>query len=124
MDVEVTNPWTGKVEKRYAYQPWETADAALERARLAFEPWAARTLADRGAIVTRIGAELRERRGDIAAIMTAEMGKLKREALAEVEKCAACCDYYAAHAADYLREQDIPTEARRSYVRFAPMGCV
>jgi succinate-semialdehyde dehydrogenase/glutarate-semialdehyde dehydrogenase len=98
---------------------------ALERARLAFEPWAARTLADRGAIVTRIGAELRARRGTLQTIMTARgWASCGAKALAEVEKCAACCDYYAAHAADYLREQEIPTEARRSYVRFAPMGCV
>src|SRR5205085_3509577 len=56
--------------------------------------------------------------------MTAEMGKLRREALAELDKCASACDYYAAHAQDYLREQPVPTEAVRSYVGYEPIGCV
>jgi succinate-semialdehyde dehydrogenase/glutarate-semialdehyde dehydrogenase len=124
MDVEVTNPWTGQVDHRYAYESWEVADAALARARAAFEPWAALGLEARGARVARLGAVLRERREPIARTMTAEMGKLHREALAEVDKCAAACDYYAAHAGEYLQEKAIPTEARRSYVRFAPVGCV
>jgi succinate-semialdehyde dehydrogenase/glutarate-semialdehyde dehydrogenase len=56
--------------------------------------------------------------------MTHEMGKLKAEALAEVDKCAAACEYYADHAADYLKPQLIDTEAQRSYVRYEPIGCV
>jgi succinate-semialdehyde dehydrogenase/glutarate-semialdehyde dehydrogenase len=34
------------------------------------------------------------------------------------------CDYYAEHAADFLRNEIIPTEARKSYVSFQPMGVV
>lgn len=56
--------------------------------------------------------------------MTHEMGKLKAEALAEVDKCAAACEYYADHAADCLKPQLIDTEAQRSYVRYEPIGCV
>ncbi|RYZ68733.1 MAG: aldehyde dehydrogenase family protein, partial [Lysobacteraceae bacterium] len=56
--------------------------------------------------------------------MTSEMGKLRKEALAEIEKCAGACDYYAEHAAGYLADQPIATEASKSYVRFEPIGCV
>src|SRR3546814_20328813 len=56
--------------------------------------------------------------------MSAEMGKLQREALAEIEKSAAACDYYAERAGDYLAEQTIRTEARRNYVSYEPIGCV
>src|SRR3546814_11815937 len=56
--------------------------------------------------------------------MSAEMGKLHREALAEIDKSAAACDYYAERAGDYLAEQTILTEARRSYVSYEPIGCV
>ena len=56
--------------------------------------------------------------------MTEEMGKLHREALAEVDKCADACEYYAQNAAGYLAEQAIATEAARSYVRYVPLGCV
>ncbi len=124
MDVEVTNPWTGQVDYRYTYQDWEAADARLAAASTAFPAWSSRPLAERGALLVRVGATLRERREAIARIMTADMGKLHREALAEVDKCAGACDYYAAHAADYLREQPVATEAVRSYVRYTPIGCV
>jgi succinate-semialdehyde dehydrogenase/glutarate-semialdehyde dehydrogenase len=74
--------------------------------------------------VRALGDALRARRNAIAATMTAEMGKLRREALAELDKCASACDYYAMHAQDYLREQPVPTEAVKSVVTYEPIGCV
>jgi succinate-semialdehyde dehydrogenase/glutarate-semialdehyde dehydrogenase len=56
--------------------------------------------------------------------MAVEMGKLVKEGLAEIDKCAAACSYYAEHAAGYLRDVPIATEARRSYVHYEPIGCV
>ena len=124
MDVETRNPFTGAVEYRYAYQDRAAMESALAAARAAFPGWAARPLAERGAFVRAIGAQLRENRERIAATMTAEMGKLRREALAELDKCAAACDYYAGHAHEYLREQPVATEAVKSYVSYEPIGCV
>jgi succinate-semialdehyde dehydrogenase/glutarate-semialdehyde dehydrogenase len=43
---------------------------------------------------------------------------------AEVEKCAAACDHFADHAADYLATETIGSDADRSYVRFDPIGAV
>jgi succinate-semialdehyde dehydrogenase/glutarate-semialdehyde dehydrogenase len=124
MQVESVNPWTGAVEYRYDYQGEAVVEAALEAARRAFEPWAALPLGRRGEYVRAIGAALRARRAEIADTMVSEMGKLRREALAEIEKCAGACDYYADHAADYLHEQPIATEAVKSYVTYEPIGCV
>ncbi|HBK46135.1 MAG TPA: succinate-semialdehyde dehydrogenase, partial [Xanthomonadaceae bacterium] len=86
--------------------------------------WAGQPLEARAALLRKAGQELSRRREDIQRIMTAEMGKLRREALAEVDKCAQACAFYADHAADYLEPQPIPTEAQRSYVRYEPIGCV
>ncbi|MFT3806491.1 NAD-dependent succinate-semialdehyde dehydrogenase [Arenimonas sp.] len=124
MSVEVINPWSGEVEYRYDYQGAESVESALAHAHAAFPAWSALSLDERAVFVRRIAAAMRQHRERIAAIMTAEMGKLRREALAEIEKSAAACDYYAAHAGDYLRDQAIPTEATRSYVSYEPLGCV
>jgi succinate-semialdehyde dehydrogenase/glutarate-semialdehyde dehydrogenase len=124
MAVESVNPWTGSVEYRYEYQDAATVEAALAASSRAFEPWAALPLEARGEFVKKIGAALRARREDIASVMVAEMGKLRREALAELEKCAGACDYYASNADKYLHEQPIPTEAVKSYVSYEPIGCV
>jgi succinate-semialdehyde dehydrogenase/glutarate-semialdehyde dehydrogenase len=124
MDVETRNPWTGEVEYRYAYQDRAAVEATLAAAHAAFPAWSARPLAERGACVRALGDALRARRNAIASTMTAEMGKLRREALAELDKCASACDYYATHAQDYLREQPVPTEAVKSVVTYEPIGCV
>ncbi|WP_180322606.1 aldehyde dehydrogenase family protein, partial [Xanthomonas perforans] len=124
MSYDTVNPANGQVEHTQ-----QTLDAAAIEARLAasakaFPAWAALPLAERGALLRRIGEELTKRREDLQRIMTAEMGKLRAEALAEVDKCAQACAYYAEHAADYLAPRDIPTEAQSSYVRYEPLGCV
>ena len=124
MTVEITNPWTGEVEYRYDYQDWPVVDATLARSAAAFPAWSRRPLAGRGDLLRAVGEKLREHRERIARTMTAEMGKLQREALAEIEKSAGACDYYAGHAGDYLADTPVRTEAARSYVAYEPLGCV
>jgi succinate-semialdehyde dehydrogenase/glutarate-semialdehyde dehydrogenase len=124
MTVESVNPYTGQAEYRYEWQSATEVEAALEASRKAFPAWAALPLERRGELLRKAGEQLRARKGQIQRLMTAEMGKLKQEALGEIEKCAAACDYYADKAAGYLREQPIATEAAKTYVRYEPIGCV
>ncbi len=124
MFTEIPNPATGQIEHRQELMGANAVEAALHAAQTAFPEWAQRPLEARGAVLRKVGALLRERREAIAGIMTAEMGKLKAEALAEVDKCAGACDYYAENAARYLAPQSIETEAQASYVRYEPIGCV
>lgn len=124
MAVETVNPATGKVEYTLELMDSGAIESILVAAESAFPQWSARPLAERGDCLRKVGAQLRARRDGIQKIMTAEMGKLRKEALAEVDKCADACDYYAEHAAGYLQDQPIATEASNSYVRFEPIGCV
>lgn len=124
MATEIVNPWTGKVEYRYAMMEGAAIEAKLAAAERAFPMWSAQTLSDRADVLSTVARALRAGKESIATIVTAEMGKLRREALAEIEKSAGCCEYYAAHAAQYLDDEVIATEARRSFVRYEPIGCV
>ena len=124
MTVETVNPATGKVEYTLELMDSAAIESILAASASAFPLWSARPLAERGELLRKVGAQLRARRDAIQKIMTAEMGKLRKEALAEVDKCADACDYYAEHAAAYLQDQPIATEASNSYVRFEPIGCV
>jgi acyl-CoA reductase-like NAD-dependent aldehyde dehydrogenase len=67
---------------------------------------------------------MRKNREDYARIVTEEMGKPVRQSLAEIEKCAWVCDYYADHAEVFLRDELIPTEFRKSFVSFEPLGVI
>jgi succinate-semialdehyde dehydrogenase / glutarate-semialdehyde dehydrogenase len=124
MKVDIVNPATGKVDRSQPLMDAAAVEAVLAASQPAFRAWSARPLAERGELLHRVGSELRRRRDDIQRVMTAEMGKLRKEALAEIDKCAGACDYYANHAADYLRDEPINTDGSRSYVRYEPIGCV
>ena len=124
MTVETTNPATGKVEYTLELMDGAVVETILAASKTAFPLWSSRPLQERGDLLRKVGAQLLARRDDIQKIMTAEMGKLRKEALVEIDKCAGACDYYAEHAADYLKDRPIATEASNSYVRFEPIGCV
>jgi len=124
MSVEITNPWTGQVDYRYHYMNEAAVELRLAKSLSAFPSWSATTLEQRGEILKRIASVMRAKKETVARIMTAEMGKLHREALAEIEKSASACEYYAEHAVEYLRDSNIKTEATRSYVTYEPLGCV
>jgi len=124
MTIDTINPATGQVEYRHELMTGAQVDAVLAASQRAFPGWSARSLPERGKLLRAVGAELRRRREDIQRTMTAEMGKLRKEALAEVDKCAGACDYYADHAADYLQDRPVATDGQRSYVRYEPIGCV
>lgn len=124
MTVETINPATGQVEYRHELMTPAQVEAVLAASRAAFPGWSQRSLESRGEVLRAVGAALRRRREDVQRTITAEMGKLRKEALAEVDKCADACDYYAGHAAGYLADQAIATEGRASYVRYEPLGCV
>jgi succinate-semialdehyde dehydrogenase / glutarate-semialdehyde dehydrogenase len=124
MTVENINPWTGLVEYRYEYFTPVQIEAKLAASQAAFPAWSALTFAQRAAYMNRVAELLREHRERIAGIMTAEMGKLRREALGEIEKSAGACEFYARQAQEYMRDKDIATEASHSFVSYEPIGCV
>jgi succinate-semialdehyde dehydrogenase / glutarate-semialdehyde dehydrogenase len=70
-------------------------------------------------------AEILERdREQFARIMTQEMGKTCQSAIAEVQKCALVCRFYADKAAEFLAEQYIESDASKSYLAYQPLGII
>ncbi|MBB4125361.1 succinate-semialdehyde dehydrogenase/glutarate-semialdehyde dehydrogenase [Xanthomonas translucens] len=124
MPYDTVNPATGQVDYSLELMDAAAVEQRLAASAQAFRAWAETPLEQRGALLRQVGAQLRARREELQRVMTAEMGKLRKEALAEIDKCADACDYYAEHAVDYLREQPVATDAQRSYVRYEPLGCV
>ena len=61
---------------------------------------------------------------EFATLMALEMGKPLKQGIAEAEKCALVCDYYAEHAEAHLAPEIIETDAAKSYVAFDPLGVV
>lgn len=118
------NPHSGQLIRSYDAQDDAEVDRQLGLAEAAFEDWRKSGFADRAQLMKAAGGLLRERRQQLAELMADEMGKVLRDGLAEIEKCAGCCDYYAGNAERFLARQVIPTDAEESYVAFDPLGPV
>jgi succinate-semialdehyde dehydrogenase/glutarate-semialdehyde dehydrogenase len=105
-----------------------TSDAAiddiLDGAIAAQARWRRSSSADRSALLTSIAVHLRSDSSKLAEIATLEMGKPKREALAEVEKCAWVCEYYAAVLERGLADEPIETGAISSWAAYEPLGVI
>jgi succinate-semialdehyde dehydrogenase/glutarate-semialdehyde dehydrogenase len=118
------NPATERVIAEYPEHSGVEVEHFLGRAEAAFAEWRERSFQDRAVCMNAAAGALRARRGELAALMTSEMGKTIVSAEAEVEKCAAACDYFAANAANLLAERPIASDAARSFVRYEPLGPV
>jgi len=120
--LESRNPATGEVLETFPAFDDARIDALLEKALSAYRDWRRTEFEERGARLRAAGRILRNRRHDFGALMAREMGKPVGEGEAEAEKCAWVCEHYAEHAAGMLASEPVPTDARRSYVRFDPLG--
>ena len=122
--IETINPSTGKAIAAYDNESPEQVNRKVKAAREAFSKWKKLDLAERAEYMRRLGRVMRKNREEYARLVTEEMGKPVRQSLAEIEKCAWVCDYYAERAEVFLRDEIIPTEFRKSFVSFEPLGVV
>jgi acyl-CoA reductase-like NAD-dependent aldehyde dehydrogenase len=124
MQIETVNPATGKVIAAFDAETSEDVSRKVKLGRQEYAEWKKVDLGERAELMRRLGRVMRKNREDYARTVTEEMGKPVRQSLAEIEKCAWVCDYYAEHAEVFLRDQIVPTEFRKSFVSFEPLGVI
>jgi acyl-CoA reductase-like NAD-dependent aldehyde dehydrogenase len=122
--IETINPATGKVIAKYQNMTDDEIGEKVSNARLALQGWKNLDIGERCTITRNLGRVMRKNKDVYAKLITEEMGKPIRQAVAEVEKCAWLCDYYSETAESFLRDELIPTEFRKSFVSFEPLGVV
>ena len=118
------DPATGETVHEHPVWDAATLEATLQEAARAAPAWAALPIEQRLGYLSRAAAILRERRDELARLITREMGKLYREAQAEVDKCAWVCDFYAEHAGEFLADEVRESDTRRALVVYQPLGTV
>ena len=67
---------------------------------------------------------LKQKKELLGLLMTKEMGKPIKQSIAEAEKCAWVCEYYADNAEKFLSQKEIPTGSTKSFISFQPIGIV
>lgn len=124
MAIESVNPATSQTIKVYDEMTAAAVAAAVEQSHQTWLAWRTVPFENRSALLKHAGEILRERKDELARLMATEMGKPLKQGVAEAEKCAWVCDYYADNAEAQLADQVIETDANRSYVAFQPIGVV
>lgn len=118
------NPHTLTVLADYQAETPEQLADRLTQATETQKNWGRLSYAERGTLFQKLADYLRANQETLADLITAEMGKIRAESLAEVEKCAGQCVYYAQETERLLAPDVIPTDAQQSKVVYEPVGVV
>ncbi|WP_341530577.1 NAD-dependent succinate-semialdehyde dehydrogenase [Nostoc sp. UHCC 0302] len=124
MAIATINPATGETLK--TFEPLNDAEifAKLDLAAQTFEQYRRTSFSERSHWLQKAADILEQDKAEFAKLMTLEMGKPLKAAIAEVEKCAAVCRYYAENAADFLADAHVKTDGSDSFVRYQPLGAI
>ena len=86
--------------------------------------WRRTPVAERAAVVARLGALLDAEKDQLGRLMTLEMGKPIQAAIDEAAKCATGCRFYAEHGPSFVADARVDDDGHRSFVTYQPLGVV
>jgi succinate-semialdehyde dehydrogenase/glutarate-semialdehyde dehydrogenase len=123
--VQSINPATGVVLETHPDHDEAEVGARLERAHAAARGWADAAFEARAELLRAVADRLDAQRESLATLIVREMGKPVTQALAEVEKCAWVCRFYAEHGEGYLADEPVDVgEGAEAFVAYRPLGVV
>ncbi len=118
------NPANGHTIAEYKTHGQEKVDQLIDNAMSAFNDWRQASLTDRSRVLRTAAEILKTNRESYALLMTREMGKPITQSLAEIDKCADACRFYADKATEFLAPERVITESPESFVCYEPLGVI
>jgi succinate-semialdehyde dehydrogenase/glutarate-semialdehyde dehydrogenase len=118
------NPANGDKINSFEEMSGDEVQAILQKCSDAQQRWAKTPFSERALLMKTVAEQMLSNRADYARLMTQEMGKVYPQGIAEVEKCAWACEYYAENAEQFLAAEEVATEAYHSFVSYQPLGVV
>ena len=124
MTIATVNPATGETLRTFTPLDDDGINAKLQRTEHAFRVNRGRSFSERALRLRRASEVLESRKEEFGRLMTIEMGKPIAAAIAEAQKCALTCRYYAEHGEAFLSDERVKTDAEESFIRYEPLGAV
>lgn len=118
------NPYNNKKIESFKKHTKKELSEILKGADHRFYLWRESTFAKRKELMLAAAKELIKNKQEYAETMTNEIGKPISQSIAEIEKCAWVCEYYANEAENQMADVLIKTHAQKSYTKFEPLGVV
>jgi len=124
MAIASINPATGQVLRTFEPLSAAQIEAKLQLAADTFPKFRRLPFTERARMMSRAGEILESEKETLGRLMTSEMGKTFKSAAAEAVKCAWVCRHYAENAERFLADEVVETPAKRSFIRYQPLGVV
>lgn len=122
--IQTINPYTDTVLKEYNLYTKKELNSILKKADERFQKWRKTSIKERCRLLENVAQILEDDKLEYAKQITLEMGKPITQSIAEIEKCATLCDFYASNAEDFLADELIETDAHESFISYDPLGCI
>lgn len=122
MKYKTINPATNEIIQEFELFSDDQVDELIDTAHKCYQDWKRTDFGERAKMMEKAANVLEDNKGRYGRTMTQEMGKTYKSAVAEVEKCAWVCRYYAKNAKKFLADEIVETEASRSLIAYRPMG--
>ncbi|WP_180075483.1 NAD-dependent succinate-semialdehyde dehydrogenase [Acinetobacter sp. YH12254] len=124
MAYQSINPFTNQKLKDYPSHSDQDIQNALDTAEKILKSEWAQKADTRIEVLRKLASSMRERKSELAKLMTLDMGKLIKQSEGEIETCAKIAEYYADHAKEFLAPVSYETELGESWVEHHPLGIV
>lgn len=124
MSIKTIKPTNGEILSTYEEMSKNQVTKKLENAHEAWLQWKKTSFSHRAEKMNNLAKVLKEKKKFYADLMTEEMGKVFKDGISEIEKCAWVCEYYADKAEEFLQNDIVNTDASRSYASFQPLGLI
>jgi len=124
MRIESINPATEEINATFETDSDEKVIQICKNSRFAFSSWKIIPVFERAHYLNQLANILRQNKNKYAKLITIEMGKPIKQSIAEIEKSAMTADYYANHVEQWLADEFIQTEAKKSFVTHEPLGVI
>jgi succinate-semialdehyde dehydrogenase / glutarate-semialdehyde dehydrogenase len=122
MAIATVNPATGETIRTFQPLTQAEIEEKIELAVKAFNAEKKTPFADRSQRMNKAAEILDRDKEKFAKLMTLEMGKPYKAAIAEAEKCASGCRFYAENAERFLADEVVESGTKKSFVRYRPLG--
>ena len=117
-------PYTQEIIAEYSGMNDKEIAQCLSLADTAFANWKHTSFKERSAVFMQVAMILKRDKDLLATLIVHEMGKIKSEAIGEIEKCAYVCEYYAENAERFLQDEMMEAGYNKSFVTYQPIGAV
>ena len=124
MNLISINPANNKKINSYEEISKDSINQIIDSSFNTFLEWRSKSFSYRAKKMRHLAELLKQKKDLLGLLMTKEMGKPIKQSIAEAEKCAWVCEYYADNAEKFLSQKEIPTGSTKSFISFQPIGIV